>query len=299
VAALCLEHGSPAIEMIIRARSRDLGGLTVRRTLPSARRRLVGPFVFFDHMGPVDFPPGTGIDVRPHPHIGLATVTYLFEGELFHRDTLGSAQSIRPGDVNWMVAGRGIAHSERTPPEARRAGQRYHGIQAWVALPREHEEGAPSFSHHPQATLPLITRQGAALRVIAGEAYGERSPVPMTWPTLYVDATLDAGATLDLPDTVEERAVYVATGRIGCEGDPFDAGDMIVLVPGARVAIRALAETRLLVLGGAPMDGPRYIEWNFVASSGALIQRAKEDWKQGRFGKVPGDEVEFIPLPER
>jgi redox-sensitive bicupin YhaK (pirin superfamily) len=198
-----------------------------------------------------------------------------------------------------MVAGRGIAHSERTSPEIRRSAQSYHGIQAWVALPREHEEGAPSFSHHPQATLPSIRREGVALRVIAGEAYGERSPVPMTWPTLYVDATLDAGATLEVPDSVEERAVYVATGRVGCEGDPFDPGDMIVLAPGARVCVRALAETRLLVLGGAPMDGPRYIEWNFVASSEALIQRAKEEWKQDRFGKVPGDEVEFIPLPGR
>jgi redox-sensitive bicupin YhaK (pirin superfamily) len=299
VAAHCLEHSSPAIELIVRARSRDLGGLTVRRTLPSTRRRLVGPFVFFDHMGPVTFPPGTGIDVRPHPHIGLATVTYLFEGELFHRDTLGSAQAIRPGDVNWMVAGRGIAHSERTPPDARRTSQSYHGIQAWVALPREHEESAPSFSHHPEATLPAIRREGAALRVIAGEAYGARSPVPMTWPTLYVDAVLESGATLELPDGPFERAVYVATGRIGCEGDPFDTGDMVVLVPGASVAIRALSDARVLVLGGAKMDGPRHVEWNFVASSEALIERAKDDWKQGRFGKIPGDDVEFIPLPER
>jgi len=232
VEALCLEHGSPAIEMIIRARSRDLGGFTVRRTLPSPRRRLVGPFVFFDHMGPVSFPPGQGIDVRPHPHIGLATVTYLFEGELFHRDTLGSAQSIRPGDVNWMVAGRGIAHSERTSAEPRRAGQSYHGIQAWVALPREHEEGAPSFSHHPQATLPSIRREGANLRVIAGEAYGVRSPVTMTWSTLYVDAILDAGATLEELELPElDRSNWSTINTILASEAALIFGDLVARDP--------------------------------------------------------------------
>jgi redox-sensitive bicupin YhaK (pirin superfamily) len=295
----CLTHNSPAVELLIRGRERDLGGFSVRRTLPSPKRRLVGPFIFFDHMGPVTLPPGAGIDVRPHPHIGLATVTYLFEGEIFHRDTLGSAQSIVPGDVNWMVAGRGIAHSERTSPEARARGGPYHGIQAWVALPREDEECAPSFAHHPESTLPGFEREGVALRVIAGEAFGSRSPVRTSWPTLYVDARLAPGAELTVPEGVEERAVYVATGRIGCEGGGFAAGDMAVLRRGARVVVRAEGEARILLLGGAPMDGPRLIDWNFVASSEARLVKAREDWKAARFGKIPGDDVEFIPLPER
>jgi hypothetical protein len=284
--------------MVIRARPRDLGGFSVRRSLPAARRRLVGPFVFFDHMGPVTFEAGRGIDVRPHPHIGLATVTYLFEGEIFHRDTLGSAQSIRPGDVNWMTAGRGIAHSERTSPEFRQTSHDYHGIQAWVALPRDQEETEPSFVHHPQATLPSLKRDRAELRVVVGEAYGARSPVETTWPTLYLDAKLEAGATLELPDGVEERAVYVATGRVGCEGDSFEPGDMVILAREARVAVRALEPTRLIVLGGAAMDGPRHVEWNFVSSSEERIAKAKDDWKAQRFPKIPGDETEFIPLPE-
>ncbi len=250
-------------------------------------------------MGPLRFEPGRGIDVRPHPHIGLSTVTYLFEGELFHRDTLGSAQSIRPGDVNWMTAGRGIAHSERTSPEIRTRGQAYHGIQAWVALPRDREEGEPSFIHHPQSTLPSLKQNGVELRVIAGEAYGARSPVETASPTLYVDAKLDTGASLELPDGAVERAFYVASGRVGCVSDSFDPGDMVVLTRGARVTVEALEATRLIALGGAPMDGPRYIEWNFVSSSEERIARAKDDWKRGLFPKIPGDDVEFIPLPER
>ncbi|HVW27509.1 MAG TPA: pirin family protein [Polyangiaceae bacterium] len=294
----CLDHPSQAIEIVVVARSRDLGGFSVRRSLPAARRRLVGPFIFFDHLGPMRFDPGHGIDVRPHPHIGLATVTYLFQGELFHRDTLGSARSIRPGDVNWMTAGRGIAHSERTSPEVRAAGHDYHGIQAWVALPHDAEETEPSFVHHPRATLPSFEKDGAAVRVIAGAAYGARSPVETTWPTLYVDAKLDAGATLELPDGAEERAVYVATGSMECEGGVFGPGDMVVFVPDARVSVRAASATQLLVIGGAAMDGPRHIEWNFVSSSAERIARAKDDWKHRRFPKIPGDDVEFIPLPE-
>ena len=249
-------------------------------------------------MGPVRFEPGKGIDVRPHPHIGLATITYLFEGELFHRDTLGSARSIRPGDVNWMSAGRGIAHSERTSPEVRRAGHAYHGIQAWVALPHPAEESEPSFVHYPRDTLPALEREGISLRVIAGDAYGLRSPVETTWPTLYLDAKLAAGSALDLPEA-EERAVYVATGRVGCDGDSFEPGDMLVIAKGARASVMALAPTQLVVIGGAAMDGPRHIEWNFVSSSEERLARAREDWKQGRFPKVPGDDVEFIPLPEK
>jgi hypothetical protein len=285
--------------MVIQSRVRDLGGFSVRRTLPAARRRLVGPFIFFDHLGPIRFDPGHGIDVRPHPHIGLATVTYLFEGEIFHRDTLGSAQSIRPGDVNWMTAGRGIAHSERTSPEIRASGHDYHGIQAWVALPRDHEEQAPSFVHHPKATLPLVRQQGVKLRIIAGEAFDERSPVVTSWPTLYVDAEVDAGEGFDVPEDVEERALYVASGRVGCAGDTFQAGDMIILAKGARARVWAEAAARVMLLGGKKLESERHIEWNFVSSSEERILRAKEDWKTGRFGKVPGDEHEFIPLPER
>jgi redox-sensitive bicupin YhaK (pirin superfamily) len=293
----CLDHPSPAIEMVIVARSRDLGGFSVRRTLPAARRRLVGPFIFFDHLGPITFPPGRGIDVRPHPHIGLATVTYLFEGELFHRDTLGSARSIRPGDVNWMTAGRGIAHSERTSPEVRAAGHAYHGIQAWVALPHGSEEGEPSFVHHPRATLPSLEQAGARVRVIAGEAFGARSPVETAWPTLYLDVALGAGASFELPDGAEERAAYVATGNVECDEGMFGPGDMVVFAKGARARVRAVEAAQLLVIGGAAMDGPRHIEWNFVSSSAERIAHAKDDWRQGRFAKIPGDDVEFIPLP--
>jgi redox-sensitive bicupin YhaK (pirin superfamily) len=258
----------------------------------------VGPFIFFDHLGPMRFPPGRGIDVRPHPHIGLATVTYLFEGELFHRDNLGSARSIRPGDVNWMTAGRGIAHSERTSSEVRAAGHAYHGIQAWVALPHGAEEGDPSFVHHPRATLPFFEQAGAAVRVIAGEAFGARSPVETAWPTLYLDVGLEAGASFELPNGAEERAVYVATGNMECEEGVFGSGDMVVFARGARARVRAVEAAQLLVIGGAAMDGPRNIEWNFVSSSAQRIARAKDDWKQGRFAKIPGDDVEFIPLPE-
>lgn len=294
----CVDHPSPAIEVVVVARSRDLGGFAVRRSLPAARRRLVGPFIFFDHLGPMTFPPGHGIDVRPHPHIGLATVTYLFEGELFHRDTLGSARSIRPGDVNWMTAGRGIAHSERTSPEVRAAGHAYHGIQAWVALPHGAEEGEPSFVHHPGETLPFIERAGARVRIVAGEAFGARSPVETAWPTLYLDVGLEAGASFELPEGVEERATYVATGSVECSGGVFGPGDMVVFAKGARARVRAIEAAQLLIIGGAAMDGPRHIEWNFVSSSAERIARAKDDWKHGRFAKVPGDDVEFIPLPE-
>ena len=290
---------SPAdpIALVVEARPRDLGGFGVRRALPSTGRRMVGPFIFFDHIGPSEMPPGHGIDVRPHPHIALATVTYLFAGEMDHRDSLGSYQTIKPGDVNWMLAGRGIAHSERTGEEARRRGGPLHGIQSWVALPTADEENAPRFDHHPAATIPHLARPGAALQIVAGTAYGARSPVGVCSPTLYVAATLEAGATLPLPDEHPERAIYVVEGEVSVGPRRLAPGAMAVFNPGA-AEVRAVAPSRFVLIGGAPVDGERHIWWNFVASSPARIERAKTDWKEGRFGVVPGDEREFIPLPE-
>jgi redox-sensitive bicupin YhaK (pirin superfamily) len=288
-----------ALESVIMPRIRDLGdGFEVRRALPSAQRRMVGPFVFFDQMGPVMLPAGRGLDVRPHPHIGLATVTYLFDGEILHRDSLGNAQPIRPGAVNWMTAGRGIVHSERTPPELRAGESSLFGIQTWVALPKGREEMEPGFSHHGADTLPVIEDQGKRLRLIAGSLYGERAPVEVFSEMFYADATLSGAARLDLPAEHEERAAWVAKGRIEVGGDVFDAGQMLVFRPGATVAIKALDPARLILLGGEPMDGARHVWWNFVSSSAARIEQAKADWKAARFGKVPGDETEFIPLPE-
>jgi redox-sensitive bicupin YhaK (pirin superfamily) len=294
---ICEDHPADAIDLVIRARPRDLGGFAVRRALPSMRRRLVGPFIFFDHMGPAEIAPGGGMDVRPHPHIALATVTYLFEGVVFHRDSLGTAKEIHPGDVNWMIAGKGIVHSERTPPEIRKAGHRSHGIQAWVALRKEEEESDPRFVHHPASALPRIERQGVELRLISGDAYGERAPTPMLTPTLYADAKISASAQLEIPDGHEQRAIYVVSGALDCEGETFDEATMIVLRPGAKVRVRGGTDTRVMILGGAPIDGERFIWWNFVSSSKERIERAKLDWKERRFPKVPGDD-EFIPLPE-
>jgi redox-sensitive bicupin YhaK (pirin superfamily) len=285
------------IERVIEPRPRDLGGFGVRRVLPSGGRQMVGPFIFFDHMGPAEFAPGGGIDVRPHPHICLATVTYLFTGEIVHRDSLGFVQPIRPGDVNWMTAGRGIVHSERTDSELRKNRTRIHGIQSWVALPTSAEESEPAFFHHPAATLPTIEREGVRLRVIAGTAFGKRSPVAVFSETLYVDAALANGSQLELIDEHRERGIYVAEGRVAIGGSEFEAGRMIVLDEGATATIRATADSRLLLLGGAPVDGPRHIWWNFVASSRERIDRAKDDWAAQRFAKVPG-ETDFIPLPD-
>jgi redox-sensitive bicupin YhaK (pirin superfamily) len=287
-----------AVERVIEGRPRDLGGFSVRRLLPASGRRTVGPFIFFDHMGPAGFAPGRGVDVRPHPHIGLATVTYLFDGALMHRDSLGSAQLIRPGDVNWMVAGRGIVHSERTPEAARAdpGGARLHGIQTWVALPRTMEEAEPSFTHHPAATLPQIGRNGCVLRLIAGSGWGERSPVAVSSPTVYAAAELAKGSALDLPHDAAERAVYVVDGAVEVAGRRCVEGELVELAAGA-VAVRALATSRLVIAGGAPLDGPRHIWWNFVSSSPERIERAKEDWREQRFANVPGD-AERIPLPE-
>jgi redox-sensitive bicupin YhaK (pirin superfamily) len=288
----------PAIETIIDARPRDLGGLKVGRLLPSAARRLVGPFIFFDHMGPAELGPGEGMDVRPHPHVGLATVTYLFEGEIVHRDSLGSHQPIRPGDVNWMTAGRGIVHSERTSADLRRTGSKLDGLQLWVALPRVDEETAPQFHHHPADTLPTLEREGAAIRVLAGTAYGATAPVRTFSPLFYLDVTIPAGCTLPIPREHEERAAYVVKGAIGCDAEQAAPGRMLVLEPGADVALRAESDSRVVLLGGAPIDGQRQLWWNFVSSSKERIEQARRDWREQRFPKVPGDEIEFIPLPE-
>ena len=295
----CIEADSTAVELVITARPRDLGGFSVGRVLPAMQRRLVGPFIFFDHMVRHDHAPGHGMDVRPHPHIGLATVTYLFEGEIVHRDSLGSSQPIVPGDVNWMNAGRGIVHSERSGDERRRTGGPMHGIQSWVALPVEAEETAPSFEHHAAASLPVVSMPGARLRILAGHAYGARSPVGVRSPTLYVHAELDAGADLPIPDEHEERAVFVVDGEVGCDAQAYGSGVMLVLRKGAKVTMRARTAARLMILGGARLEGDRHIWWNFVASSPERIERAKDEWKRGLFPRVPGDDVEFIPLPER
>lgn len=290
---------SGAIDLVIPGRPRDIGAFAVRRALPAMQRRLVGPFIFWDHMGPASLEPGHGMDVRPHPHIGLATVTYLFEGEIVHKDTLGSDQAIRPGAVNWMTAGRGIAHSERTGPEVRKRGSRVHGIQSWVALPREQEESEPRFEHHPADTIPEASLGGVRLRVLAGAAFGSKAPACVASPTFYVEAVMPAGTRLVVPDEHEERAAYVVEGTVTCDGDAIDEGAMAVLRPHAEAALQAQRPSRVMLLGGAPVGGARHIWWNFVSSSEERIEQAKRDWTEGRFGKIPGDDVEFIPLPER
>jgi len=290
---------------LIEGRARDLGGgFVVRRVLPAAARQMLGPFIFFDHLGPRHSPPGPAIDVRPHPHIALATVTYLFSGEILHRDSLGSVQEIHPGDVNWMVAGRGIVHSERSTERTLREGTTLHGIQSWVALPDGHEDDAPAFRHHPADTLPCIeTPDGVRLRVIAGEALGRRSPAETLWPTLYVDVQMPGGARLELAPEHEERGVYVVEGRIEIDGaaKPRGVGQLSVLEARDTVVIRATEQARLMLIGGQAMPTSRHISWNFVASSRPRIDAARHDWRSRnlqRFPLVPGDEREFIPLPD-
>jgi redox-sensitive bicupin YhaK (pirin superfamily) len=286
------------IQHEILPRTRDLGdGFAVRRVLPAAERRMVGPFVFFDQFGPVELPAGRGLDVRPHPHIGLATVTYLFEGGIVHRDSLGFVQPIAPGDVNWMTAGRGIVHSERTDSESRRQPQRLQGIQIWVALPQRHEETAPAFVHYPAATLPLIESEGKSVRVVAGALFGRRSPVQTLSDLFYAAATLTPGAGLQLDADHAERAVYLLDGMVEIDGRAFAPGRLLVFAPGRALTLRANTSARLLLFGGEPLDGPRHIWWNFVSSRPERIEQAKEDWKRGRFAAVPG-ETEFIPLPD-
>jgi redox-sensitive bicupin YhaK (pirin superfamily) len=287
-----------AIEQVIVPRSRDLGGFSVRRALPAQGKQMIGPFIFFDQMGPAEFLLGQGIDVRPHPHIGLATVTYLFDGEIMHRDSLGTTQPIRPGELNLMTAGRGIAHSERTAPEERAKGPRLFGIQAWAALPASHEEQAPAFVHHAAEELPRIAGDGKRVRLIMGAAYGERSPVAYPHPSFYAEAVLAPGAVLPLEADYDERAIYIVSGEVDIAGDGFEAGRLLVFRPGDRISILASSQARLMLIGGEPMDGPRHIWWNFVSSSRERIRAAAEDWKQRRFTPVPGDDLEFIPLPE-
>ncbi|MFO1039294.1 MAG: pirin family protein [Geminicoccaceae bacterium] len=285
-----------AVETVIVPRVRDLGGFEVRRALPSPGRQMVGPFIFLDQMGPSEFVLGAGLDVRPHPHIGLATVTYLFQGRIMHRDSLGTVQPIEPGAVNWMTAGSGIAHSERTAQEDRQRPGALYGIQAWVALPSSAEETAPGFAHHEKASLPVIGGEGKDVRLIAGSLFGQRSPVPVFSETVYADASLQAGAVLPFPAEQEERAVYTVSGEIEIGGQTFGPAQLLILRPEDEITIRAMTASRFLLLGGAPMDGPRYVWWNFVSSRRDRIEAAKADWQAGRFDAVPGD-MERIPLP--
>jgi redox-sensitive bicupin YhaK (pirin superfamily) len=286
----------------ITGKAHDLGdGFFVTRLLPQVQRRSIGPFVFFDYFGPVTFAPGKGIDVRPHPHIGLATITYLFDGSQMHRDTVGSVQEIRPGDVNWMTAGRGIAHSERTGDDVRAAGHRMHGIQSWIGLPQADEEAPPSFQHFARADLPEREEKGVTLRLIAGEAFGLKSPVKNFSPIFYADARFEAGGALHYPAEHEERALLIIEGEVHIGVEEIEVhgpGAMLALEPGEEVTLYTDAPARVMLLGGAPLDGPRHIWWNFVSSDKERIERAKQEWKDGKFGTIPGDDQEFIPLPE-
>jgi len=285
------------IDLVIQQRRRDLGGFVVGRVLPYAERRMVGPFIFFDHIGPVELPSGLprSADVRPHPHIGLSTVTYLFDGEIMHRDSLGSEQPIRPAEVNWMTAGRGITHSERFE-RARKEGGRMHGIQAWVALPEGDEETQPAFFHHGAGDLPIVEQAGASGRVIAGEAFGVKAKVRTHSPMFYVHWTLGQNAAAELPEDYSERAAYVAAGSIEVDGRILRAGDMAVFAPRKAALMRALERSIVMGLGGEPV-GERFIEWNFVSSSKDRIEQAKADWRAGRMKLPDLDHDEFIPLP--
>jgi hypothetical protein len=289
------------IDMVIVPRARDLGGFEVRRALPSAKRQMVGPFIFFDQMGPAEFLHDGGIDVRPHPHIGLATVTYLFDGEIHHRDSLGSDLAIRPGELNWMTAGRGIVHSEREDPEVKGHRRKLFGIQSWVALPKHAEESEPAFEHVGREALPFLEDHGINVRLIAGEMFGARSPVKTASETIYADVSLEPGRSMPVDASHEERAIYTVGGTVEIAGESFEEGQLLVFKPGDNITVKAAGQVpaRFLVLGGEPMDGPRHIWWNFVSSSKERIEQAKEDWKRMRFDTVPGDAEEFIPLPER
>jgi redox-sensitive bicupin YhaK (pirin superfamily) len=286
-----------ALDLVIVPRARDIGGFEVRRALPHGKRQMVGPFIFFDQMGPVQFIAGAGMDVRPHPHIGLATVTYLFDGRIMHRDSEGNAIEIVPGQMNLMTAGRGIAHSERTPDGTRQSGGSMFGIQSWIALPEANEEIAPSFQHFDAGDLPVVADGGLWARVIAGSAFGRTSPVGMLSEWLYAEVVIEEGASAPLDTDHEERAIYVAEGEVDIAGERFEAPRLLIFRPGDRITVRATRRARLMFLGGTAMEGPRYIWWNFVSSRKERIEQAKEDWKSGRFRPVPG-ETEFIPLPD-
>lgn len=289
-------NSDSALKLVLKPKDRDLGGFSVRRTLPTRGCRSVGPWVFFDHMGPVHFEKGQGIDVRPHPHIGLATVTYLFTGEMLHRDSLGSEVLILPGDINLMVAGRGIVHSERQREEIKAGPQDLHGLQLWLALPTELEQSEPSFYHYDKTEIPEVILNDVPVRVMMGSAYGTTSPVKTLSETLYIEARLKTGQSLVLPDA-DEKALYVVTGEVKLLDTTLEEHSMAVLGDESSITVTAQRDTILVVVGGKPL-GKRYMEWNFVASDKSLIEQAKADWKAGRFPKVPGDELKFIPLPE-
>ena len=307
----CLDPATPttaeqcdAIETLIVPRARDIGAFEVRRALPSSQRQMVGPFIFFDQMGPAEFITDQGMDVRPHPHIGLATITYLYEGGIYHRDSLGNALEIEPGAVNWMVAGKGITHSERTAPEWRKAGETLFGIQTWVALPEHAEDTAPAFEHAPMDTLPFLEGEGKQVRLILGSLYGEKAPVKTFSDMFYADAVLFEGAKLALTTEHEDRGIYVANGEIEIAGETYAEGQMLVFRPGHEITVTATRDARLVLLGGETLNGPRYIWWNFVATSQDRIDAAKAawaagDWANGRFQLPPDDLDEFIPLPAR
>lgn len=288
-----------ALELVVVPRTRDLGdGFAVRRALPHGKRQMVGPFIFFDHFGPVQFLAGQGMDVKPHPHIGLSTVTYLFDGKITHRDSEGHVQDIRPGAMNLMTAGRGITHSERTPEVERADGHRLLGLQSWIALPEDREEIEPSFQHFGATDLPRVSDVGLSARIIAGTAFGQTAPVKTVSDWFYTEVTLMAGHSAPLDADHEERAIYVVEGAISIAGDRFEGPRLLVFRPGDAITVTAITGTRMMFLGGTALEGPRYIWWNFVSSSRERIEQAREDWKQARFAPVP-DEAEFIPLPEK
>lgn len=288
-----------ALELVVVPRTRDLGdGFAVRRALPHGKRQMVGPFIFFDHFGPVQFLAGQGMDVKPHPHIGLSTVTYLFDGKITHRDSEGHVQDIRPGAMNLMTAGRGITHSERTPEVERADGHRLLGLQSWIALPENREEIEPSFQHFGATDLPRVSDVGLSARIIAGTAFGQTAPVKTVSDWFYTEVTLMAGHSAPLDADHEERAIYVVEGVISIAGDRFEGPRLLVFRPGDAITVTAITGTRMMFLGGTALEGPRYVWWNFVSSSRERIEQAKEDWKQARFAPVP-DEAEFIPLPEK
>ncbi len=287
-----------AIEMAIIPRTGDIGNFEVRRVLPFRDKRTVGPFIFWDQMGPGEFLTDQGVDVRPHPHIGLSTVTYLFDGTMDHKDSLGNDMRIKPGELNLMTAGSGIVHSERTGLDIRKEPSRLFGIQSWLAQPKSHENGNPDFAHAADTELPLFDETGVKGRVILGIYQGVASPVSTQWETLYVDLNLTAGSKCEIPKITEERALYAIKGRIEVGGTVYDPEQMLVLCPGQDVTVKALDDVRMMLLGGAALDGPRYIWWNFVSSDKDRMEQAKLDWKEGKFPTVPGDDKEFIPLPE-
>jgi redox-sensitive bicupin YhaK (pirin superfamily) len=292
-------YACDALEAVVVPRSVDLGeGFAVRRALPHTTKRTVGPFVFFDHFGPAEFKSGHGLDVRPHPHIGLSTLTYLYDGEIIHRDNLGVKAAIHPGAVNWMTAGRGIVHSERTAPDHRRDGEPLHGLQFWVGMPSVKEEIEASFAHLDGDELPVVTGEGKTARIVAGTLFGQRSQLATVSETLFADVTLEAGAVMPLDAECEERGIYVVAGEIDISGDTFGPGRLLVFRPTDRITVKATQPSRIAVIGGATLDGPRHVWWNFVSSRKERIEQAKNDWRAGKFAGVPGDEIEFIPLPE-